>query len=95
MATTYSSYRLRAAASIKFLATQNMPSHFLANVYYGQMAGWIKIPLGTEVGLGQATVCWMGTHLPTKMAQQPLPTFRPMSIMEKLPDGLGYHLVRR
>ena len=29
------------------------PSQFSANVYYGQMAAWIKMPLGTEVGLGQ------------------------------------------
>jgi len=26
-------------------------------MYCGQMAGWIKVPLGTEVGLGQATLC--------------------------------------
>jgi len=26
---------------------------FSAHVYYGQTAGWIKIPLGTEIGLGQ------------------------------------------
>ena len=25
---------------------------FLAHVYCGQMAGWIKMPLGTEVHLG-------------------------------------------
>ena len=25
--------------------------HFLAHVYCGQMAGWIKMPLGTQVGL--------------------------------------------
>jgi len=26
--------------------------HFSAHAYCGQMAGWIRIPLGTEVGLG-------------------------------------------
>jgi len=25
------------------------PTHFLAHVYCGQMAGWMKTPLGTEV----------------------------------------------
>jgi len=25
---------------------------FSADVYYGQMAGWIQMPLGAEVGLG-------------------------------------------
>ena len=32
-------------------------SPFLANVYCGQTAGWIRISLGTEVGLGQAPLC--------------------------------------
>jgi len=31
--------------------------HFLADIYCGQMAGWIKMPLGVEVGLTQATLC--------------------------------------
>ena len=33
------------------LAIENMPTHFAAHVYYGQMAGWIRIPLGMEVCL--------------------------------------------
>ena len=40
--------------------------HFSVYVYWGQTAGWIKVPLGTEVGLGQArrsTLCEMGTQL--------------------------------
>ena len=28
------------------------PTQFLARVYCGQTAGWIKMPLGMEVGLG-------------------------------------------
>jgi len=28
------------------------PPQFSAHVYCGQTAGWIKMPLGTEVGLG-------------------------------------------
>jgi len=28
------------------------PTQFLAHVYYGQMAGWMNTPLGTEVDLG-------------------------------------------
>jgi len=28
------------------------PTQFLAHVYCGQMAGWMKTPLGTEVDLG-------------------------------------------
>jgi len=30
---------------------------FSAHVYCGQTAGWMKTPLGTEVDLGQATLC--------------------------------------
>ena len=26
--------------------------HFAAHVYYGQMTGWIRIPLGKALGLG-------------------------------------------
>jgi len=32
------------------------PTHFLVHVYCGQTAGWIKVPLGTEVNLGPATL---------------------------------------
>jgi len=28
------------------------PTQFLAHVYCGQMAGWMNMPLGTEVDLG-------------------------------------------
>jgi len=31
--------------------------HFSAHVYCGQMARWIKMPLGMEVGSTQATLC--------------------------------------
>ena len=30
---------------------------FSAHVYCGQTAGWIKMALGTEVGLGPVTLC--------------------------------------
>jgi len=46
-------------------------SQFLAHVYYGQTAGWIKVPLGMEVGLGPGGVVLMGTKLPLKGAQLP------------------------
>jgi len=33
--------------------------HFLAHIYCGQTAGWIKMPLGTKVGLSTGnTVRW-------------------------------------
>ena len=95
MATTHSNYRLGAVASLKFLAIENMPPDFSANVYYGQTPGWIRIPLNTEVGLGTSDIVLDGDPpTPRKGAQQP-PTFRPMSIVAKRLDGSGYHLVRR
>jgi len=45
--------------------------HCSAHVYCGQMGGWIKMPLGTEVGLSQAT------------GAQQHPTFRPMTTVAK------------
>jgi len=32
------------------------PTQFLAHVYCGQTAAWIKVPLGTEVNLGPGDV---------------------------------------
>jgi len=57
------------------------PTQFLVHVYCGQMAGWMKTPLGTEVDLGTGhivldvvpAVCEMGTAAP--------PLFSPMSIV--------------
>jgi len=56
------------------------PTQFLAHVYCGQMAGWIKTPLGTEVDLGPGHIVLDGVPAPAKGAQQP-PSFRPMSIV--------------
>jgi len=52
----------------------------LAHVYCGQMAGWMKTPLGTEVDLGPGhnVLDWVPAF--AKGAQQP-PSFRPMSIV--------------
>ena len=56
------------------------PTQFLAHVYCGQMAGWMKTPLGTEVDLGPSNIVLDGVPDPAKGAQQP-PSFRPMSIV--------------
>jgi len=55
-------------------------TQFLAHVYYGQMAGWMKTPFGTEVDLGPGHIVLDGVPAPAKGAQQP-PSFRPMSIV--------------
>jgi len=39
-------------------STEGTPTttQYLAHVYCGQTPGWMKVPLGTEVDLGQATL---------------------------------------
>ena len=48
-----------------------VPTQFLAYVYCGQMAGWMKTPLGTEVDLGPGHIVLDGIPAPAKGAQQP------------------------
>ena len=43
--------------------------HFSAHVYCGQMAGWIKMSLGTEVDLGPGHTVLDGDPAPPKGAQ--------------------------
>jgi len=58
------------------------PTQFLAYVYCGQMAGWMKTPLGTEVDLGPGHIVLDGVPPPAKGAQQlPPPSVRLMSIV--------------
>jgi len=46
----------------------NRSPQFSAHVYYGQTAGWIKMPLGTEIGLGPGDIVldWDPAPLPAK-----------------------------
>ena len=54
---------------------------FSAHIYCGQTAGWMKIPLGTEVDLSPRHIVLDGNPAPpAKGAQQP-PSFRPISIV--------------
>ena len=56
------------------------PTQFLAHVYCGQMAGWMKTPLDTEVDLaacaevdlGAGPIVLDGVPAPAKGAQHPL-----------------------
>jgi len=57
---------------------------FSTHVCCGQTAGWIKMPLDTEVGLGSDDIMLDGDPAaPRKKAQQPPPTFRPVFIVAK------------
>ena len=50
---------------------------FLANVRCVQTAGWTKMPLGMDVGLGPGTLCSMTTQLPQRKGHSPHPIFDP------------------
>jgi len=43
------------------------PTEFLAQVYCGQTAGWIKMPLGMEVNLGSGNIVRWGCSFPRKV----------------------------
>jgi len=49
--------------------------HFLAHVYCGQTAGWIKMPLGMEVGLGPCHILLDGDPARPKWGAQPFLQF--------------------
>ena len=51
-------------------------------VYCGQTVGWIKMPLGTELGVGPVHIVLDEHGAPPKKAQHPhFSTFRPTSIV--------------
>jgi len=61
------------------------PTQFLAHVYCGQMAGWMKTPLiGTEVDLGPGHIVLDGVPASAKGAQQP-PLFGPCLLWPRSP----------
>jgi len=61
----------------------------------GQTAGWIKIPLGTEVGLGQGDIVLDGDPalLPKRGHSPPFLTHVYCRLVAKRLDGSRYHLV--
>ena len=61
---------------------QHRRPHFSAHGYCGQTAGWITIPLGTEVASAQAILCIWKPSSPTERGTA-APTSRPMSIEAK------------
>jgi len=54
------------------------PPQFLAHVYCGQTAGWIKMALGMEVGLGPGYIVLDGDSAPLpRQEAEPPPIFGP------------------
>ena len=58
---------------------------FSVHVYCGQTAGWITMPLGTQVNVGSGDVVLDGVAAPPKRGTAP--SFRFMSIVAKRLDG--------
>jgi len=71
------------------------PPQFLAYFYCGQTAGYIKMPLGMEVGLIPGALCSMETRPLPQKGGGVAPNFRPMSIAAKRLHGPRCHLVQR
>jgi len=66
---------------------------FSAIINCGQTAGWIKMLLGTEVGLGPGGIVLDGE--PTPQKKEAHPNFPPMSVVARWLYASGYHLVQR
>jgi len=56
------------------------PTQFLAHVYCGQTAGWMKTPLGTKVDLGPGHIVLDGVSALRERGTA-TSSFRPMSIV--------------
>jgi len=71
----------------------SQPPQFLDHVCCCQTAGWIKVPLGTEIVPAQGHCVRRGpsSHPPKKGAQPR--NSRPISVVAKRLDGLRCHLV--
>ena len=73
---------------LKFLAIEKCLPNFSAHVYYGQTAGWIRMPLGTQVSISPGDILLDGDLAPSygKEHSSPLPTFRPIAL-SRIPAG--------
>ena len=65
------------------------------SMYCGQTAGWIKMPLGTEIDLGPGDFVLDGDPAPSPQKRDKAPNFWPMSIVAKRLDASRWHLAWR
>ena len=68
---------------------------FSANVCCGQMAGWIKMALGTDVGLSPGHIVLDGDPAPLPKNGAEVPIFPPISTVAKLLAASRCHLIWR
>jgi len=78
---------------INCLSCLSVPSVTL--MYCGQTVGWIRMQLGTEVGLGPGHIVLDGDPAPPQRDTARLPNFRPISVVAKWLDGSRCYLVGR
>jgi len=64
-------------------ATGPLPCLSVMLVYCDQTVGWIKMPLGMEVGLGPGHIVLDSNPAPPTERGTAAPTFRPMSVVAK------------
>ena len=60
------------------------PTEFLAHVYSGQTAGWMKTPLGTEVDLGTGHIV-LDVVPAVRERGTAAPSFRPCLLLPRSP----------
>jgi len=68
-------------------------TQFLAHVYCGQTAEWMKTPLGAEVDLGPGSLCWSGAQLPPAKGAQHPPLFGPCLLLPPSPISAAAELL--
>jgi len=66
-----------------------------AHICYGQMASWIKMPLGMELGLGPGDFVLDADPAPLPRKGAKPPNFRPMFIVSKRLDRSRWYLTWR
>jgi len=64
-------------------------------MYCGQTVGWIKMKLGTQVGLGPGHIVLDGGPSSPSPNGAEHPNFQPVSVVAKWLHGSRYHLGRR
>jgi len=82
------------------MGTQPLPKRgrvpqFSAHVYCGQTAARIKMPFGTEIGIGADKIVSDGDPAPLLKRAQSLPQFLAHFIVAKRLDASRCHLVWR
>jgi len=65
------------------------------SVYFGQTAGWMMTPLGTEVDLGTGRIVLDGDPAPPEKAQQPHSLFSPCLLWPRSPISATAELLHK